>query len=178
MDTIYIQYFKTKLGEMILGDFQGQLCLADWRFRKRRSQIDKRILDGLNSRYKSGSTDIITETQNQIEEYFHEDRKSFSIPLLLTGSEFQKKVWNELLKIPFGITLSYLELSEKLGDKQAIRAVASANGANAISIIVPCHRILGSKGELTGYAGGLDVKRELLKLEKVNPNPLQYSLFD
>jgi len=98
-------------------------------------------------------------------EYFEGNRTEFDIPIRLVGSDFQKKVWEELIKIPYGKTESYLGLSRKLNNEKAIRAVASANGANAISILVPCHRIIGSKGELTGYAGGLNTKKELLKLE-------------
>ncbi len=101
----------------------------------------------------------------QLEEYFAQKRTSFDVPLLLCGSDFQKRVWQELLQVPYGTTISYLELSRKLGDEKAIRAVASANGANAISILVPCHRIIGSNGELTGYAGGLRAKKSLLQLE-------------
>lgn len=87
------------------------------------------------------------------------------MPLLFCGSEFQQRVWEELQRIPYGKTISYLKLSRLLGDEKAIRAVATANGANAISILIPCHRVIGSKGELTGYAGGLNAKRRLLELE-------------
>lgn len=83
----------------------------------------------------------------------------------MRGTEFQQIVWRELLNIPYGVTVSYLELSRKLSDPKAIRAVASANGANAISILIPCHRIIGSNRELTGYAGGLSAKKKLLELE-------------
>ena len=83
----------------------------------------------------------------------------------MVGTEFQKSVWEELLKIPYGQTASYLELSRAIGNEKAVRAVANANGANAIGIIIPCHRIIGSDGSLTGYAGGLDVKRKLLEIE-------------
>jgi methylated-DNA-[protein]-cysteine S-methyltransferase len=89
----------------------------------------------------------------------------FNVPLLFVGSDFQKQVWNALMQIPFGVTKSYMELSKQFGNEKAIRAVASANGANAISIMVPCHRIIGSNCELTGYAGGLPVKKQLLQLE-------------
>jgi len=89
----------------------------------------------------------------------------FDIPLRLAGSEFQQKVWQALLQIPFGKTATYLGLSNKLQNPKAIRAVAAANGANAISIMVPCHRIIGSSGELIGYAGGLKAKQQLLELE-------------
>jgi len=87
---------------------------------------------------------------------------------LFVGSDFQKTVWEKLLTIPYGKTTSYLELSRMLGDEKAIRAVATANGANAISIIVPCHRVIGSDGSLTGYAGGLNAKQKLLQLEGMN----------
>jgi methylated-DNA-[protein]-cysteine S-methyltransferase len=101
----------------------------------------------------------------QIDGYFNGKRKIFDLPLDLKGTEFQKKVWNELLKIPFGKTISYKELSIRMGNLKAIRAVAAANGANPVSIIVPCHRVIGSDGSLTGYAGGLWRKRWLLDFE-------------
>ncbi|MBF4983464.1 methylated-DNA--[protein]-cysteine S-methyltransferase [Nonlabens mediterrranea] len=106
--------------------------------------------------------DIVIE---QLEEYFTKKRKHFNIPLLFTGTDFQKEVWNELLNIPYGQTISYLTLSRKLQKEKAIRAVASANGANAISILVPCHRVIATDGKLTGYAGGLTAKKKLLQLE-------------
>jgi methylated-DNA-[protein]-cysteine S-methyltransferase len=101
----------------------------------------------------------------QLDEYFNKKREIFDLPLDLQGTEFQKRVWNELLKIPFGKTTSYKELTLKLGDIKAIRAVAAANGANPVSIIVPCHRVIGSDGSLTGYAGGLWRKKWLLEHE-------------
>jgi len=101
----------------------------------------------------------------QLDEYFHHKREYFDLELNLKGTAFQLRVWEELLKVPFGTTLSYKELSLRLGDLKAIRAVAAANGANPVSIIVPCHRIIGSDGSLTGYGGGLWRKRWLLDLE-------------
>jgi methylated-DNA-[protein]-cysteine S-methyltransferase len=100
-----------------------------------------------------------------MDEYFNGNRKTFDLPLDLQGTDFQKKVWLELQKIPFGKTISYKELSLRLGDIKAIRAVAAANGANPVSIIVPCHRVIGSNGSLTGYAGGLWRKQWLLDHE-------------
>ena len=177
MDSVYIEYFKTPLGELILGSFEEKLCLADWRYRKMRDSIDSRIKKELQSEYKEECSEVIVVTQEQLTDYFNGKRTNFDIPLLFIGSEFQKRVWNELLKIPFGETESYLSLSRKLGDEKAIRAVASANGANAISIIVPCHRIIGSNNELTGYAGGLEAKKKLLQLESANDNTEQLNLF-
>jgi methylated-DNA-[protein]-cysteine S-methyltransferase len=165
MSIISIQYYKNPYGELILGAHNDALCLADWRYRKMRTAIDQRIKSGLNAEFEEGSHDVIDLTIFQLEEYFRKERKMFAIPLLLIGTDFQKEVWNELLKIPYGKTESYLGLSKKMNNEGAIRAVASANGANAISIIIPCHRIIGSDGDLTGYAGGLQAKEKLLQLE-------------
>ncbi len=162
---IKIEYFKTLYGELIIGDYQNKLCLCDWRYRKMRKTIDGRIKNYFSTDYIEENSELIEQTKAQLNEYFHKNRNSFDIPLVFAGSDFQKSVWNALLQIPYGKTLSYLELSRKLGNEKAIRAVATANGANAISIIVPCHRVVGSKGELTGYAGGLVTKKKLLLLE-------------
>jgi len=102
---------------------------------------------------------------NQLKEYFDRKRKNFKLPLEIIGTEFQKKVWNELLKINYGETITYKELAIRLGDLKSIRAAASANGANPLPIVIPCHRIIGSNGELVGYGGGLDLKEKLLQLE-------------
>lgn len=101
----------------------------------------------------------------QLQEYFDGNRTAFDLKLNPKGTEFQKKVWKELVKIPYGKTVSYLDLAKKLGDAKAIRAVASANGKNPLWIIVPCHRVIGSDGSLTGYAGGLHRKQWLLNHE-------------
>ncbi len=102
---------------------------------------------------------------DELKEYFNKKRKSFSVPLDFTGSEFQLKVWNELQKIPYGETVSYKTIAERLGDEKLIRAVGKANGANPIPIIVPCHRVINSDGSLAGYSAGLKIKEKLLKLE-------------
>ncbi|HEC41616.1 MAG TPA: methylated-DNA--[protein]-cysteine S-methyltransferase [Bacteroides sp.] len=178
MNKLCIQYYKTAYGELILGSFEDKLCLCDWRYRKMRSSINRKILQSLDAQFEEEETPVILTARNQLDEYFSGARKEFEIPLLLVGTAFQKSVWNELLKIPYGQTETYLGLSEKLGDEKAIRAVANANGANAISIIVPCHRIVGSKGEMVGYAGGVRVKEKLLGLESDNPNTEQMNLFN
>ena len=115
-----------------------------------------------------GLPEIIRQCVIQIEEYFSEKRKEFTIPFSLEGTDFQKRVWNELLKIPYGETITYLELAKRLGDEKCIRAAASANGKNKLSIIIPCHRVIGANGSLTGYAGGIENKRYLLELERDN----------
>ena len=174
MNKISIHFFKTPLGDLLLGSFNGELCLCDWQYRKMRNEVDKRIQEGLDAFYEEEETPVIRATKNQLTEYLNRNRKNFDIPLCMAGTDFQKRVWNELIQIPYGGTMSYMGLSRKLGNEKAIRAVAAANGANAISIIVPCHRIVGSKGELTGYAGGLDAKKKLLQLE--NPQLLSEQL--
>jgi len=101
----------------------------------------------------------------QLKEYFSGERKHFDLPLEIEGTEFRKRVWNELLKIPYGRTISYKELAKRLEDEKDIRAAASANGANPLPIAIPCHRVIGSDGSLIGYGGGLEIKEKLLILE-------------
>jgi methylated-DNA-[protein]-cysteine S-methyltransferase len=107
----------------------------------------------------------LQECVSQLREYFEEKRNHFNLKLNPQGTEFQQKVWQELSNIPYGKTISYLELSKKLGDVKAIRAVASANGRNPLWIVIPCHRVIGTDGSLTGYAGGLWRKKWLLEHE-------------
>jgi methylated-DNA-[protein]-cysteine S-methyltransferase len=177
LNKIYLQYFKTPVGELILGDFHGKLCLCDWKYRKMRPTIDKRIQEGIDASFVEGETTVLETAQHQLNEYFAAERIEFDIPLLMVGTSFQKTVWNELLKIPYGKTESYLGLSRKIGNEKAIRSVAAANGANAISIMIPCHRIIGSDGKLTGYGGGLQAKRKLLQLEMHKQSSDQLTLF-
>ena len=118
---------------------------------------------------------ILLETERQLGQYFDGDRKTFSVPLDFNGTEFQKKVWEALLTIPFGETRSYGDIARQLGNPTASRAVGAANGRNPISIIAPCHRVIGSSGKLTGYGGGLDVKEMLLALEASNSPALHAS---
>jgi len=165
MKQININYHTTPIGELIIGSYDNKLCLLDFRYRKKRTTIDNRLKTNLKANYVQFEDDIIKKTKQQLKEYFDMSRKTFDIPLLLVGSTFQKQVWNALLKIPYGTTKSYQELSKIINNHKAVRAVANANGANAIGIIIPCHRIIGSNGELTGYAGGLDKKKKLLNLE-------------
>ncbi len=162
---INIEYFKTPVGELILGSYENTLCLADWRYRKMRTAIDKRIQTALNAKYFEGASEIMDETKTQLNQYFNGERKEFDISLIMAGSEFQKSVWKALQQIPHGQTASYLSLAKALNNEKAVRAVASANGANAISILIPCHRIIGNNGSLVGYAGGLNAKKKLLMLE-------------
>lgn len=137
--------------------------------------INSALPSSLHKLIKTTSSDRnLLNTFSQLEEYFFEGRKEFSISTDPDGTEFQKKVWKELLKIPFGKTISYKQLAERLGDKNLIRAVGKANAANPIPIIIPCHRIIGTNGSLVGYSAGFEIKRTLLKLEK----SLELNLFE
>ena len=119
----------------------------------------------------------VRHCKKQLTEYFNGKRKDFNLPLEPDGTEFQKQVWDALLEIPHGATTTYAKQSVKLGDIKKIRAVGTANGKNPIAVIIPCHRVIGSDGSLTGYAGGLDKKAWLLKHEKSLPGMNQTTLF-
>ncbi len=165
MGIINIQYYKTKIGEMILGSFEHKLCLLDFRYRKMRNIVDNRIKRKLTADFIEKNDDILKETRKQIDEYLASKRQKFEIPILMVGSDFQKQVWQELMKIEYGRTISYLDLAKNINNAKAVRAVAAANGANAIGLIIPCHRVVESNGRLGGYGGGLATKKKLLKIE-------------
>ena len=116
---------------------------------------------------------LIIQSIEQLIQYFHGGRRVFDLPINQQGTDFQQKVWHELVNIPYGKTISYLELSRRLGDQKVIRAAASANGKNNICIVVPCHRVIGSKNDLVGYGGGLWRKKWLLGLENKIANGVQ-----
>lgn len=119
----------------------------------------------------SGGEEVLAETVRQLRAYFAGERRSFDLPLTPTGSEFQLAVWRGLRDIPYGRTESYGELARRIGRPKAIRAVGAANGANPLPIVVPCHRVIGADGSLTGYGGGLERKRTLLALEGAGSEP-------
>ncbi len=162
---IEIKSYLLPYGEVILGSFENRLCLCDWITGKHHKQVKNRLSRNLQAEFKAGNSILIENAVQQLEEYFAKERKVFDVPLLLVGSDFQKRVWQKLYSIPFGTTISYKELSQKIGSPKAVRAVANAVGANSISIFLPCHRVIGSNKSLTGYAGGLAVKQKLLELE-------------
>ena len=114
---------------------------------------------------ENDDTELLKQTVKQLDEYFQGKRKDFDLPIAQQGSPFQNNVWNHLIKIPFGKTMSYLQLSKWIGDVKAIRAIASANGKNNLAIVVPCHRVIGSNASLVGYTGGLWRKKWLLEHE-------------
>ena len=165
MRQINIAYYNSPFGEMILGSYDDRLCMADWKHRKGRETIDKRVQKALKASFVEKEDCVLMQAKEELEDYFKGQRQSFDIPLLLLGTALQKKVWQELMQIPYGDTVSYKEVAQKTGYEKALRAVASAVGANAISLFVPCHRVIGSNGSLTGYAGGLEAKKSLLEIE-------------
>lgn len=165
MSKILTTEYLSPVGKLIIGSIDEQLCLCDWQDRKARNTVDSRLAKGLRAKFVNENSDFNQQAINQLEAYFAGELTQFSIPLKLVGTHFQKLVWQGLQAIGYGQTQSYGELATKLNMPSAVRAVANANGANAISIIVPCHRIIGSNGKLTGYAGGLAAKKRLLEIE-------------
>lgn len=162
---IITRMYESPCGTLMLGSLGDRLCLCDWQVEKHRERVTDRLRRMLDADFVDGTSSVIDTAIVQLDEYFAGQRKEFDIPLLFTGTDFQRKVWKVLLTIPFGKTISYGEMARQIGMPKAVRAVANANGANAISIFAPCHRVIGSDHSLTGYGGGLDAKRYLLALE-------------
>ncbi|MCX4293779.1 MAG: methylated-DNA--[protein]-cysteine S-methyltransferase [Prevotella sp.] len=162
---IITRKYESPCGTLMLGSFGDKLCLCDWQVEKHRNYVENRLCRILDAEFEEGTSAVIDSAILQLEEYFNGKRQEFDIPLLFVGTDFQKKVWNRLLSIPFGKTISYGEMARQIGKPKAVRAVANANGANSMSIFAPCHRVIGSDHTLTGYGGGLAVKEYLLKLE-------------
>lgn len=150
-----IFYYKTEIGLIGIAEEDGYI--SDMVFGS----------DGPEGAEK-GETRLIRMAFDQIEEYLSGKRKVFDLPLMIEGTKFQEKVWNELLKIPYGETRTYGQVAEAVGKPKAVRAIGAANNRNTLPIIIPCHRVVGAKGSLTGYSGGLEAKRKLLEIEEKN----------
>ena len=155
MNKINFWTYNFPIGEISIADDEKGICEIS-----------------LNSAYVDNSyikkeTPLIKQAEKELREYFEGTRKVFTVPLSLKGTPFQMKVWEELRKIPYGETLSYGQIAENVGNPKAARAVGMANNKNPIMIIVPCHRVIGKNGKLVGYAGGVDIKEKLLKIEGV-----------
>ena len=164
--TINLQYYHSPCGELVLASVGEELCLCDWKDNPCAERNIRRLVSSLNAELKIEASPVSNETRRQLEEYFAGNRKVFSIPLHPVGTDFQLQVWNALLNIPYGATMSYSQIAAGIGRPDAVRAVSGAIGANGISILIPCHRVIGSNRSLTGYAGGLEAKRMLLEIEK------------
>lgn len=144
-------FYKTDFGIMKI-EYEGDVLLS-LRFAGQPSGDDRK-------------TDFSDKVFREITEFFEGTRKAFDLPYKLTGTDFQLKVWRELEKIPYGTTVTYKEIAERIGNRKSVRAVGGACGRNPLWIIVPCHRVISSDGRLTGYAGGVDMKKRLLETEK------------
>lgn len=168
MEKIKISRYSSPVGELILGSLGDELCVCDWVSEKQPFASCQRICRHLGVEWEEGSSAVIELAAGQLDEYFKGQRSEFSVPVKFAGTRFQKMVWSELLKIPYGTTVSYAEVAWRINNPNGVRAVASAIARNPISIIVPCHRVIGSNGKLTGYAGGLAAKQHLLALEQVS----------
>jgi len=166
MTQITTQLYQSPVGNLVLGSLEDKLCLCNWQNKKNKAAVEKRLTKHLGGPLIEGRNATLNLAIKQLDEYFNKQRTEFELPLILAGTDFQKQIWQALQTIPYGQTVSYLELAKKLGKPKAVRAIANANAANALSIIIPCHRIIGNNGQLVGYAGGLETKKALLKQEQ------------
>jgi AraC family transcriptional regulator of adaptative response/methylated-DNA-[protein]-cysteine methyltransferase len=175
---IFTQTIDTPIGLMVAGAINEGICLLEFTDRKMLNTEYKILKKYLESEITDGNNDHLNQLRSELSEYFSGKRKEFSVPLVYTGTDFQKSVWDELMRIPYGTTRSYGEQAAKLGNTLSVRAVAGANGMNKISIAVPCHRVIGENGNLTGYGGGLWRKKWLIEHEmKYSGKPTDLSLF-
>jgi AraC family transcriptional regulator of adaptative response/methylated-DNA-[protein]-cysteine methyltransferase len=169
---------ETPLGEMTAAATEDGICLLLFTDKQILKTEFEDLARQLETIIKRGWNKHLRALRKQMKEYFRGRRKDFSLSLVTPGTDFQKNVWNQLQNIPYGTTISYLEQAEKLENPKAVRAVASANGANRIAVVIPCHRVIGSDGSLIGYGGGLKRKRWLIDHErKFSGKPVNGTLF-
>ena len=165
---ICLQYHPSPCGELVLASVGNELCLCDWNGMTCAERNMRRIRRYINADFLTQSSAVIELAKKQLDRYFAGSSTVFDIPLHPFGTDFQLKVWNALLHIPYAETRSYLDIAHSVGNTSGVRAVAQAIGANGIGIIIPCHRGIGSNRSLTGFAGGLDKKAFLLEHERIN----------
>lgn len=166
-NTIYTTMWHSPLGRLKLGSIGDRLCLCGWAESPRRVLTDRLLCRRLGAVMQPGRTAVTETAMRELGDYFAGRRRTFDVPLRLTGTPFQLGVWHVLRSIPFGATMAYRDEAAALGRPRAVRAVGAANGANPLVIFVPCHRVVGAAGTLTGYTGGLHLKAGLLHLEGV-----------
>jgi AraC family transcriptional regulator, regulatory protein of adaptative response / methylated-DNA-[protein]-cysteine methyltransferase len=162
---IHLSWVETPIGPMIAASREGALILLEFTDRQRMEAQVKTLKKRFNAAFLPEDDTVIGQTRRELDEYFAGKRRDFTIPLDYPGTPFETKVWDELLKIPYGETRSYEQLAEITSSKGAVRAVGSANGRNRIAIVIPCHRVVNKNGALGGYGGGLWRKQTLLALE-------------
>ena len=165
---ILISRLTTPIGPMFVCATDKGICLLEFTNRIRLEKEFKDLQKLLNAEILAGENKFIVQAKKEVKEYFEGKRKTFEVALHTPGTDFQNSVWNTLTKIPYGQTVSYQEQAIQLQNPKAVRAVASTNGKNRIAIIIPCHRVIGSNGKLTGYAGGIERKKWLIEFEKKN----------
>lgn len=165
---VSIQYYNSPCGEIIMASAGDGLCLCDWNKMPCAERNKRRLMRLQNAECIIAPSVVLKETKKELDEYFAGKRHTFEIPLHPVGTDFQKQVWQALLEIPYGETRTYKEIAQKINKLKGIRAVAQAIGANGISILIPCHRVIGTNRSLTGYAGGIEAKRLLLNIECQN----------
>ncbi|MDR3143199.1 MAG: methylated-DNA--[protein]-cysteine S-methyltransferase [Tannerellaceae bacterium] len=165
---VNITHIETDLGLMVVAATNKGICMFEFADYKQLELELRQLNEAFNAPLVQGDSPHFNTLKEQIEQYFRGERRTFDIPLDLAGTEFQKQVWLSLLQIPYGCTTTYAKQAELLGNRSAVRAVANANGKNKISIILPCHRVIGTNGSLTGYGGGIWRKEKLLELERKN----------
>ena len=169
---VFTQQYHSPCGDLLLASCEDKLCLCGWLGGKHsETKMAIRFNKALCAELIDAPSEVTKAAACELDEYFSGRRTTFDTPLLMIGTDFQKSVWNALLSVSYGTVKSYGELAEQIGNPKAVRAVGAANGANSISIFIPCHRIIGKNHSLTGYAGGLEAKKYLLKLEKVQFKP-------
>jgi AraC family transcriptional regulator, regulatory protein of adaptative response / methylated-DNA-[protein]-cysteine methyltransferase len=166
MTVINLTLIETPLGLMYSCASEKGICLLEFTDRRLLNTEFKELIKYYDSKIIPGESQYFPVLKNELNEYFQGKRQEFTIPLDTPGTAFQKQVWEQLLKIPYGKTISYKTQAEAIRNPNAVRAVANANGHNRISIIIPCHRVIGEHGSLTGYGSGLSRKRWLLEHEK------------
>ncbi len=163
---------ETDLGTMVACATDKGVCLLEFSDRKGLETELKQLAQYHNANIVQGQNKYFKQLKEELDAYFEGRLKEFKVPLDISGTDFQKQIWQALVEIPYGTTSSYLRQAEVLGKPLSVRAVANANGMNKIAIVIPCHRVVGSDGSLTGYAGGLWRKRKLIDLEKDNKQKL------
>jgi AraC family transcriptional regulator of adaptative response/methylated-DNA-[protein]-cysteine methyltransferase len=165
--TVYLNRILTPLGPMLAGATNEGICLLEFMDRRMLNTQLKILTKRLNCNFTPGSNKYLNQLAEELKEYFKGRLNKFETPLVTPGTEFQNKVWNTLINILSGETISYEELAKRIGNPAAVRAVAKSNGDNRIAIVIPCHRVIGKDGNLTGYGGGLWRKKYLIELEKL-----------
>lgn len=163
--TVCIQYYHSPCGKIILAEYGNRLCMCDWGEMPCAERNKRCLQRALNGNFEERPSRVLQLAKEQLDEYFAGRRRTFDLPLLTVGTNFQKSVWQALQEIPYGETRSYMQIAKQIGNPRGVRAVAQAIGSNRISVIIPCHRVIGANHSLTGFAGGLAAKRTLLEIE-------------